>query len=257
MIALEGREPTVVTTGHLPLFLLVGMAVTYLILALYFAYWVFARYAYEISEDTLSMRRWVFGSIPGGRLVIPLHSVAGVRRAASMDTSLLTACVFGQLYSTRGILLILRRPYLRVFRSIYITPESPSAFIEQMRARLDPSEDAAERPHRLVVGRALRRLLWLADMLALVSAAAAVPVAWTLIARPPLPLLWHAVYLLGYVLATGMWGWMALDALMHGRRRPEGGFRPLVWLVVTVLPGPGPWIYYLAVWRRRQVVRAG
>jgi hypothetical protein len=237
----------------------VGIALGLAALALgvlWLAYWLFPRYRYEITDDSVVMRRWVLAMIPLGRCVIPLRDIQEVRRLGFPSASVIGAVLFGRFYSTSGVLLILRpgAERFRMFWKVYVTPESPEAFVAEVRERIGaygggpPSERSRHSRH----GQRSRGWLWLGDIVASLSWAGVVLAAVALLrARPWSPGLVRVYWLAGPAL-TVMWMWMWVDSLVQSARDPANARRRAAWIGIVTLLVPGPWAYYLLVWRQRR-----
>jgi hypothetical protein len=106
-----------------------------------------AIFQYRITERAIEMECFVLGLIRVWRRWIELPEVADV----SM-TSFLRCLwagkgfhVFGNVFAWRGVAIVLKKGVLWTSfgKTIYLTPRDPEAFLEELRAALEPAAASA------------------------------------------------------------------------------------------------------------------
>lgn len=102
-------------------------------LIIFLTVFVFARFSYEISQDYLRMRQQIFIYIPFSFCKIKTKNIREVRRCDFKKDLLKGGYIFGNLFRKKGVMIILRRWSFRGKR-IFISPENPERFIEQMNS---------------------------------------------------------------------------------------------------------------------------
>ncbi len=102
-------------------------------LVIFFTFFVFARFSYEISHDYLRMRQRILIYIPFSFFRIKTKNIQEVRRFDFKKDvlSLRGFFIFGNLFRKKGVMIILRRWSFRG-RRIFISPENPDRFIKEM-----------------------------------------------------------------------------------------------------------------------------
>jgi hypothetical protein len=92
--------------------------------------YIFSSFSYRIYEDTLSLQWRILKYIPFGFHKIKLIDIQEARRFKLRDDLLSGAYIFGNLFTKRGVILILKRRHF-FMKKILITPDDPDTFIEK------------------------------------------------------------------------------------------------------------------------------
>ena len=232
------------------------------LLAAHAIVYVFPRFTYELTAEHLRIRRHVLCRIPLGKWSVRLAQVRDARRTFLYIPP--TARILGRAYSTQGVVLVLDTRGLLGRRKVFVTPDSPAQFVEEVRraAGLPSGEDesSAGKPDRALAGSVVPR--WLSDA---VVACSGVLVFYVLNKGSYLHTTYILVHLFGqlplaYALAIGativisaVRLWMIADSVVALCRTHDTRF--LVWLIATFLLFPAAWIYYVLEWRPRAANR--
>jgi hypothetical protein len=103
----------------------------------------FPRCSYTLAEGALRMRWRVFRWIPFSGLTIHLSNIAEVRRFELRRDLWKATFVFGRLSRKNGVLIVLKRRWLGIVKSIYTTPQDADWLIDEISRRLANSEDGS------------------------------------------------------------------------------------------------------------------
>jgi len=101
-------------------------------ICLFFAYYLFGRFSYELHDQVLVVRRKILYFIPYGFRRIPISSIREIRRFGGWKDVLRGADMFGNLFLREGVIIILKDG---IFRRIFITPEKPDEFIKRVETQ--------------------------------------------------------------------------------------------------------------------------
>ena len=104
--------------------------------------YVFSRFTYELTADHLRIRRYVLWRVPLGEWSVRLTQVHDARETFLFIPP--TARLLGQVYSIQGVVLVLDTRGLFGRRKVYLTPDSPAQFVEQVRRAAGLPRDGDE-----------------------------------------------------------------------------------------------------------------
>ncbi len=221
-----------------------GMVIIALFVALMLAYVFSSSYTYEVTEEAVRIRLWLFRRLPLGAWAIPLRNVQDVRL---VDVPPWGPHSGRWRSSSKRVLLTLRRRLGRVFRHVYLTLDTPVLFVEEVRRSIGPPADRRAQGSTLA-GRALVAAADAVLALCAVSWALCAARRWWPRALAPAA---HGPLGLGGMLIPIVWGWMYLDLIGQSRRFSARRF--YLWMLLLLLPGPSQWVYYCIHWRPRRI----
>ncbi len=231
------------------------LAIMAVILAFILAYWVFSRYSYEVTDDTLKIRRWIFGLVPLGWYRVRLGDIVRVE-PSGLGRMHVGVLAWASPFTPRGLLLTLLKPRHLFWDTIYIAPPDRDAFMALLQSKLGSDAVILSQP-----AWTERRPwpLWITD--------AVVAVAWLCFCAW-MPILAYTdllsaqigslttVILIGsltaIILPVHLWFWLESlrSAAEHSSRR-----RWLWFVVVSTVVVAGAVAYYLLEWRPRHVAQ--
>jgi len=232
------------------------------LLAAHAILYVFPRFTYELTADHLRIRRYVLCRIPLGKWSVRLRQVRDARQTWIWIPP--AARILGRVYSAGGVVLVLDTRGLLGRRKVFVTPDSPAQFVEEVRRAAGlpsgESESRAGKPDRALAAGVGPR--WLTDAL---LACSGVLVLYVLSKGSYL----HTTYILvhlfgqlpsGHALAIGAMivisavpVWMVADSGMALFRTHKT--RYIVWMIAVFLLFPAAWLYYVLEWRPRAASR--
>ena len=118
------------TDPQASLFCLIGITISLFII---FTVYIFARFSYHISQDYLRLRQRVLIFIPFSSFKIKTKKIKEVRRFNFKKDILRGGVIYGNVFRKKGVMIILKSWSIRGKR-IFITPENPDKFIEEMNS---------------------------------------------------------------------------------------------------------------------------
>jgi len=232
------------------------------VLAAHAIVYVFPRFTYELTAEHLRIRRYVLGRIPLGKWSVRLTQVRDARQTFLSIPP--TARLLGRPYSAWGVVLVLDTRGLLGRRKVFVTPDSPAQFVEEVRRAAGlPRGEGESRPGK--PDRALGAGItprWLTDA----PVACSGVLAFYVLQKGSYL---HATYILvhsfghlpfGHALAIGamivisaVCVWMIVDSMIALFRTHNMRF--LVWLIAIFVLFPAAWLYYVLEWRPRAAGR--
>jgi hypothetical protein len=119
-----------------------GAAIVFTItLVIFLTAYFFASFSYKISGNYLKMQWRILIYIPFNFFKIKLENIQEVKKSDLKRDLFSGALIFGNLFRRKGVIIVLKKRSL--FRKrIFITPENPDKFIEE----IDKIKERIQRP---------------------------------------------------------------------------------------------------------------
>jgi len=237
-----------------PALIVAAVVVAHLVLA------VFPRFSYDIAGGALAIRRFILGRVPFGGWHVNLAEVLEARRSVLWIPW--RARILGGSYSTRGVVLVLKPRRFRVWRAIYVTPENPEQFVQQINRTLGVRRTKLTSQERYTRPALTRKVpVWLGHVVAVLSGMSTalalthggyLETVRTLVEFfGPSPA-GRALAVASNALIVLMSFWMIVDCFGEFRRTQWPRFA--AWLAAMFLFYPTSWFYYVIEWRPGRVL---
>lgn len=101
-------------------------------LFLFLVIYVFPTYSYTISENTIYVKHKIFKYVPFRSRKINLYKIETIGAFDFKKDIFSGGDIWGNLFIKKGVVIKLKKGFVKI---IYITPDNPSKFIEQVKKR--------------------------------------------------------------------------------------------------------------------------
>jgi hypothetical protein len=105
--------------------------------AIFLILYIFSNFSYKFSAKSVVMKWRILKFVPIGSREIDLEDIREARRFEFRKDILGGGFIFGNLFTKRGVLLVLRKRFLSFLytKRIFVTPENPEEFINKIKER--------------------------------------------------------------------------------------------------------------------------